>query len=66
MKRIVLIVLMMLINVLRKSLKNLHIIKSDFSHSTVFTVINKYGKGAAIQISNVFGPVYYVACPRVL
>ena len=30
------------------------------------TLINEYDKRAAVEISTVFGPVYHVACPRVL
>ena len=37
-----------------------------FSNSTAFTVINEYGKGVAVQIWTVFGPIYHVACGRVL
>ena len=43
-----------------------HITKRDFSHSIAFPLINKYAKGAVVQISTVFGPVYHVAFPRVL
>ena len=32
----------------------------------MFTVINKYGKRAVFHIATVFGPVYHVACGRVL
>ena len=37
-----------------------------FSNSTAFTVINKYDKRAAVQISRVFVRIYHVACPRIL
>ena len=30
-----------------------------------FTVINKYGKGAAVEISTMFGPVYHVAFRKI-
>ena len=32
----------------------------------MFTVINKYGKGAVVQIATVFGPAYLVAFGRVI
>ena len=32
----------------------------------MFAVINKYGKGAAALIATMFGPVYHVACGRLL
>ena len=32
------------------------LLKEIFSNSIAFTVINKYGKGGAVQISKVFGP----------
>ena len=32
----------------------------------IFPVINKYGKGAIVQIGTVYGPVYRVACGRAL
>ena len=37
-----------------------------FLNSIVFTVINKYHKRAAVQISTVFGLIYHVPCPSVL
>ena len=37
-----------------------------FSNSITFTVINEYGKGAAVEIESVFRPVYHVACREVL
>ena len=40
--------------------------KMTFSNSIAFKVINKYGKGAVVQISTVFGPVYHVACQSVV
>ena len=32
----------------------------------MFIVINKFGKGAVVQMTTVFGPIYHVACGRVL
>ena len=32
----------------------------------MFTVMNKYGNGAVVEIARVFGSVYHVACGRVL
>ena len=37
-----------------------------FSNSIAFKVIHKYGKGPVVQISTVFGLVYYVACQSVV
>ena len=34
-----------------------------FSKSVFVKLINKYDKGAVIQISKVVGPVYHVTCP---
>ena len=31
-----------------------------------FTVINKYDKGAVVQIATVFEPIWHVVCRRVL
>ena len=53
------------VNVLTHSPKILRITKRDFCDSISFTVINKYNKGAAVQITTVFETVHYVACPRV-
>ena len=36
-----------------------------FCKSIAFTVINKYGKGAAMQISTMFGHVYHVAFRKI-
>ena len=36
------------------------------SNSITYTPINEYGKGAAIEIKAVFGPVYQVSCQVVL
>ena len=46
------------INMLKNSLKILHFIwrRETFSKSIAFTLINKYGKGAFIQISTYLGP----------
>ena len=41
-------------------------LRMTFSTSVAFTVINKYEKRSAVLILTVFGPVYSVACPRVL
>ena len=51
---------------LTNSLKNLHITRrgETFSNSTSFIFINKYCKGAVVQISTVFGTIYHVACCR--
>ena len=54
------------VNVLRKSLKNIHVSKSDFSDSISFTVITQDDKSALIKIESVFLPVYHVACREVL
>ena len=43
------------VNMIRNSLSNLHITKIDFSITIAFTVINKYGKCVAVQISTVLG-----------
>ena len=53
-------------NVLTYSLKIFHITKSNFFELNSFTVINKYDKRAAVQISNVFETVEHVAWKRVL
>ena len=54
------------VNMLTNILKTLRVTKRDFFKSIPFTVINKYGKGGAVQISRVFGPPWYVASQRVL
>ena len=41
-------------------------LKKNFSNTTTFTVINKYFKGAVIQIATVFRPIFGVASVRVL
>ena len=38
-------------------------VRETFSNSIAFTVINKY---AAVHISTVLGPIYHVACRRVV
>ena len=53
-------------NVVTSSLKIWHDNKKTFSNSIALAVINKYDKGALVQISTVFGPVYHLTCPRVL
>ena len=41
-------------------------LKETFSKGTTFTVINKFGKGAVIQIETLFRPISHVLCLRVL
>ena len=41
-------------------------LRGTLSNSLTFTVIIKYGKGAAIKTESVFGPVYHVAYRGVL
>ena len=41
-------------------------LKETFSKAITFTVINKYGEGAIVQIGTVFQPICYVASQRVL
>ena len=41
-------------------------LRVTFSDSVGFTVPNKYGKRVVFQILAVLGPIYHVACPRVL
>ena len=41
-------------------------IRETFFNWTAFTVINKYGKGAAVQISTVFHHIYHGICQSVL
>ena len=36
--------------------------RETFSNSITFTVINKSGKGAVLEIETVFRPNYHVAC----
>ena len=54
------------VNVLRKSLKNFHVSKSDFCNSITSAVITRAGKGGLIKIESVFRTVYHVACQEVL
>ena len=37
------------------------LLRETFSNSIAFALINKYAKGAVVQISAVFGPVYHDA-----
>ena len=53
------------VKVLTNSSKILHSLRETFSNPIAFTFINKYRKHAVVQISTVFGTVYYVACSRV-
>ena len=41
-------------------------LKDTFSIATTFTLINKYWKGAVIQIATVFRPICHVVSPTVL
>ena len=50
------------VNVLRKSLKNFHVSKSDFWNSITFAVITQDNKGDLIMIESVLRSVYHVAC----
>ena len=54
------------VNVFKKSLKTLHVIKSDFFSSINFTVIHEYGKGSVRDIDWVSRPLHHAACPGVL
>ena len=42
------------------------LLKETFSNGITFKVINKYFKGAAIQIATKFRPICHVVCLRVL
>ena len=53
------------VNGLTNSSKILHITQTDFFNLNWFTGINKYDKGAVVQISTVFSPFYHVTCWRV-
>ena len=44
----------------------MHSTKIDFFQLNMFTVTNKYGKGAVVPITRVFHSVYHVACGRVV
>ena len=37
-------------------------LKESFSDAITFTVINKYNKGAVVQIATVLQPICYVVC----
>ena len=37
-------------------------LRENFSNSIDFRLINKYGKGAVVQISTVFRPIFLVIC----
>ena len=50
------------VNVLKKSVKNLHLTKSYFFQLNYLKVINEFGKAADVDIESVFRPVYHVAC----
>ena len=50
------------VNVVRKSLKNIHVSKSDFCKSITFTVFSQDDKRALIQMESVFRTVYHVVC----
>ena len=54
------------VDVLKKSLKNIHVCKSDFCNSITFRVITQDDKSALIKIESVFWPVYHVAFRDVL
>ena len=54
------------VNVLRKSLKNFSVSKTDFFDSIILTGITQDDKGDLIKIESVFRPVYHVACREVL
>ena len=41
-------------------------LRETFSTSIAFERINKHGKGAVVQISTVFWPVYCVTCQRMV
>ena len=53
-------------NVLRNSPNIWISLRVTFSNLIAFTVINKYGKTAVVQIWTLFGRVYHVSCWRVL
>ena len=54
------------VNGLTSSPKILHITKTDLQSWFAFTGINRYGKGAIVQLWRVFRPVYRVTCLRIL
>ena len=41
------------------------LLRETFPHSIAFPLINKYAKGAVVQIWTVFVPIYHVAFPMV-
>ena len=41
-------------------------LRETFSTSVSFAEINKYGKGASVQLLIVFRPVYHVRCQKVV
>ena len=41
-------------------------LRVTIANSIIFTVINEYGKGAAVEIESVFGAVFHVACRGVV
>ena len=41
------------------------LLRETFSNSIAFPLINKYAKGAVVQILTVFVPVYHNAFPKV-
>ena len=49
------------LSVLTNSLDILHITNRDFCKTIALTVINKYGKGAVLDFSIMFGCIYHVA-----
>ena len=53
------------VNVFTNSPKILHIIKRNFSIWIAFTLINKYVKGAVVQISTAFGNFFHAAFRKV-
>ena len=54
------------VSVLVKSPRILHIAVRNFFDSIAFTVINIFGKGRVVQTPTVFGPIYHIACERVV
>ena len=42
------------------------LVKETFSNAPTLKVFNKYCKGSAIQIAEVFRPIFHVVCLRVL
>ena len=54
------------VNVLTNSLKILHSTRRDIFQLNYLKSAEKDGKGAIVPIGAVFGPIYHVACGRVL